>query len=105
MISPRSMDGGELASQDRDEEVPRTAGGFEESGVDALGLMLDEVEHVLDEPGRGEHFAVVCDALLRLHQARRSIGGEAKDRFVLVALERELHGSLPVKRKFDRYDS
>ena len=58
------FDGGELAPQDRHEEVAAPAGRLQEAGVDALGLVLHQVEHRLDHPCRGEDLPVVGDALL-----------------------------------------
>jgi len=63
------LDGGQFAAQDGDEEVSASAGGLKETGVDALGLALDEVEHVFDEPVRGEDLSVVCDAPFGLDEA------------------------------------
>ncbi len=57
------FDGGELALQDPDEEVPAPARRLQEAGVNALGLVLDQVEHRLDHPRRGEDLPVVGDAL------------------------------------------
>ena len=45
------FDGGELALQDPDQEVPAAARRLQEAGVNALGLGLDEVEHRFDHPG------------------------------------------------------
>ena len=56
------FDGGELALQNLDEEVAAPARRLQEAGVDALGLVLDEVEHRLDHPRRGEDLPVVGDA-------------------------------------------
>ena len=57
------FDGGELAPQDPDEEVAAPARRLQEAGVNALGLVLDEVEHRLDHPRGGEDLPVVGDAL------------------------------------------
>lgn len=58
--------GGQLAPQDLHEEVPATAGGLEEARVDALALVLDEVEHRLDHPCRCEDLVVVSHPFLGL---------------------------------------
>ena len=58
------FDGGELALQDLNEEVPAPARRLQEAGVDALGLVLDEVEHRLDHPRGREDLPVVGDAFL-----------------------------------------
>ena len=65
------FDGGELALQDPDEEVAAPARRLQEAGVNALGLALDEVEHRLDHPRRGEDLPVVGDALFGLDQVHK----------------------------------
>ena len=86
-LAELELDGGELALQDLHEEVAAPARRLQEAGVDALGLVLDQVEHRLDHPRGGEDLPVVGDALLRLHQrhtvrllprADRSIVGNRK---------------------------
>ena len=57
------FDGGELPLQDADEEVPAPARRLQEAGVNALGLVLDEVEHRLDHPRGSEYLPVVGDPL------------------------------------------
>ena len=54
--------GGELAPQDRHEKVAAPARRLQEAGVNALGLVLHEVEHRLDHPRRSEDLPVVGDA-------------------------------------------
>ena len=58
------FDGGELALQNLHEEVAAPARRLQEARVDALGLVLHEVEHRLDHPRRSEHLPVVGDAFL-----------------------------------------
>jgi len=62
------FDGGELAPQHLDEEVPAPAGRLQEAGVNPLALSFDEIEHRLDHPRGGEHLPVVSNALLGLDQ-------------------------------------
>ena len=62
------IDGQQLAAEHFDEEVAGAAGGFEESGLDAFALVLNEIEHVIDEAGRGENLSVIDDALTRFHR-------------------------------------
>ena len=57
------FDCGELALQYPDKEVSAPASGLQKAGVNALGLALDEVEHRLNHPRRGEYLPVVGDAL------------------------------------------
>ena len=59
--------GGELAPQDLHEEVAAPARRLQEAGVNALGLVLHQVEHRLDHPRGGEDLPVVGDALFGLH--------------------------------------
>ena len=61
--------GGKLSLEDGDEEVAAAAGGLEEAGVEALGFVGHELEHGLDEPGRGKDLPMVGDALLGLDEA------------------------------------
>ena len=58
------FDGGKLALQDPDEEVPAPARRLQEARVDALGLALDEVEHRLDHPRGSEYLPVVRDTFV-----------------------------------------
>ena len=62
------FDGGELASQYLDKEVPAPASRFQKAGIDPLGFSLDEVEHRLDHPRGGEHLPVINDAFLGFDQ-------------------------------------
>ena len=55
--------GGELAPEDLDEEVAVPARRLQNARVNALRLALDQVEHRLHHPCRGEHLPVVSDAL------------------------------------------
>jgi hypothetical protein len=59
----------EFEVQHAHEEVAAAAGGLEEAGVDALGFVGHELEHGLDEPGRGKDLPMVGDALLGLDEA------------------------------------
>ena len=61
-------DRGELALEDRDQEVAGPARRLQEAGVDPLRLGTDQIEHRVHEVGRGEHLAVVGNPLLGLHQ-------------------------------------
>ncbi len=67
------MDGREFALQNWHQEVPRTAGRLKEPGVDALRLVLDEVQHRVDHPFRCKDLAVVGNPSLRLHKGHASI--------------------------------
>ena len=53
----------QLAKEHLDEEVPAPAGGLKKPGIDALGLVLDQVEHRFDHPGRREDLTVVGNTL------------------------------------------
>jgi hypothetical protein len=46
-----AMSEGRFALQDWDEEVPTSASRLQETRVDALGLALDQVKHLLDSHG------------------------------------------------------
>jgi hypothetical protein len=63
------FDGGELALQHPDKKVAAAAGRLQETGVDALGFILDEVEHRIDHPRRSEYLSVIGNALSGLDQA------------------------------------
>lgn len=56
----------ELVTADSPTQHAAATGWLQETGIDALRLCLHRVEHCLDEPGRGEDFAVVGDGLLGL---------------------------------------
>lgn len=53
----------EFASQHFGEEVAIAACGFEEAAVDALGLLLDHIEHGVNLTLVGEHLAVFLRTL------------------------------------------
>ena len=53
----------QLACEYLREEVSRSAGRLKEPGIDALDLLLDEVEHRVDLALAGQHLAVVDDTL------------------------------------------
>lgn len=57
---------GQLAAQDGHEEVAAPARWLQEARIDALGLVLDQVEHRLDKPGRREDLTVVGNAFFGL---------------------------------------
>ena len=61
-LAELDFDGGEFSLQDADEEVPAAAGWLQETRVDAVCLVLDQVEHGFDHPRRGEHLTVVGNA-------------------------------------------
>jgi hypothetical protein len=65
--------GGELSPQYLHEEVSAPAGRFQEAGVDSLGLVLHQVEHILDQPRWGEHLSMVGDALFGFNEVHGSI--------------------------------
>ena len=88
-LAELEFDGGELALQDRDEEVAAPARRLQEAGVDALGLALHEVEHRLDQPRRSEHLPVVGDAFLGFDQAHRA-------KVLAVSAQAEVKVGLPV---------
>lgn len=56
---------GEFATQDFDQKSALPAGGLEEPGFDALGLVFHKVAHRLDLTLGGEDLAVVGHALTR----------------------------------------
>ena len=60
--------GGQLAPQDLHEEVAAPARRLQKARVNALGLVLHQVEHGLDHPRRGEDLPVVGDALFGLDE-------------------------------------
>ena len=68
-LAVSGLDGSQFAAENGNEEVSASTGGLKETGVDALGLALDEVKHVFDKPLRGEYFSVVCDAPFGLDEA------------------------------------
>ena len=63
---------GKLALQDRHQKVATAASGFEKAGVDALRLPFDKVEHLFDQPRRGENLSMIGDALFGLNQTHES---------------------------------
>lgn len=71
-----ALDGRELAPQDFDNKVAAPACRFQEAGVDALRLILDEIEHGIDQPRGSEYLSVVSNALSRLDQTH---GQKASD--------------------------
>jgi hypothetical protein len=54
---------GEFAPQYRQQKIATAARRFEEAGVNALGLVFNQLQHGFHHPRRGEDLAVVCDAL------------------------------------------
>lgn len=57
------FDCGKFSFEYWDEEIPRTASWFQETGVNSLRFTLYKVEHGVDHPGGRENFAVVNHAL------------------------------------------
>ncbi len=49
----------ELALQNRHQEIARPTRRFKKTRVDALSFIFDEVEHVVHEPARRKHLAVI----------------------------------------------
>ena len=62
------FDGGELALQDGDKEIPIATSGLQEPGVNAFGLAFDEVEHFFDQPTRRQYLAMVGNAFFGLDE-------------------------------------
>jgi hypothetical protein len=62
------LDGGELAPQHLDEEVPAPACRLQKAGVNPLGLSFNKVKHCLDHPRGGEHLPVINNAFLGFDQ-------------------------------------
>jgi hypothetical protein len=60
--------GSKLAAQYLDDEVAASAGWLQKSGVDAFGLVFQEIEHGFHHPSRGEYLAMVGDALFGLNK-------------------------------------
>lgn len=58
-----SFHSSQLALQDRDQKVPAAAGWLQEAGIDPLGLALDEVKHLFNEPRRGKDLSMIRNAL------------------------------------------
>ena len=69
-FGPPELDfhGGQLASQDRDEEISTTASGLKNARVDASGFGPDDVQHRLDQPRWREDLTMVRDPPLRPHK-------------------------------------
>ena len=63
--------GGQFALQDRDKEIPTSASRLQEPRVNALGLTLDEVKHLFDQPPRRKHLPVVGNAPFGLDQIHK----------------------------------
>ncbi len=57
-------DHGELAAQDLGQEVAVTARGLQEAALDALGLLLDHVQHGVHLALAGKHLSVLLHELL-----------------------------------------
>jgi hypothetical protein len=63
--------GGQLALEDRDKEVPTSASRLQKTRVNALGLALHQVKHVLDQPPRRKHLPVIGNAPFGFDQIHR----------------------------------
>ena len=68
VLSIPGLTGGEFAAQYLLQESAFTAGWLEDASIDAFGLVLDQVEHVVDHPRWCEYLAVVSNALLGFHE-------------------------------------
>ena len=60
---------GEFAPQNRDKKVAVPARRLQKARVNALGLVLHEIEHGFNQPSRGENLPVVGDALFGLSRS------------------------------------
>ena len=65
---------GELALEDRHDEIPAAASGLQKARVDALRLAFDQIEHRLDQPRRGEYLAVIRGKTAELFAAACEVG-------------------------------
>lgn len=59
----------ELSLENRDQKIPRTTGWLKKPRVNSFRLRSDEIEHVLNQPARSEHLAVVGNALPRFDES------------------------------------
>ena len=57
-----ALDGRELALQDLDNKITASSGWFQKAGINALRLVLYEVEHGINQPCGSEYLSMVGNA-------------------------------------------
>jgi hypothetical protein len=63
-LSELDLDGCKFPLQNANDEIPASAGWFQEPRVDSVCLVFDKIEHGIDQPWRGEHLSMVGNSLL-----------------------------------------